>query len=589
MPRDFQLDETPPQDSAFRASLSRKLNALARTAFGTLFLLFLGRMFHGSSDADDGQLDLGPGVIAILLAMPGLLVSLLMFEKYGSLMHFLNGDLNTFDAFAETVSDEYFFVVLSVVVTGIAALWRWDAIFLDRRDYTNLVPLPISLRTIFSANFCAILAFATFLTIVVNAASSIFFPIAVMGSQSSIAALIRFGAGHAIEIFLASIFSFFSVFATAGLLMSILPSRLFRRISLLVRFLLGLVLLFLLTTVLTVPVLLEKSKITAIKNLVQLPPVSFLGIARTVWGRGNEPFVSQMTSAAIVALVAAVIVAAITYALSFRRSFIRIPETADVAPLPQVLFSLPLLTPLANFFLCTPSQRASFRFATATLLRSEAHLQIFLAFTALGLVAAAESLNTPQGLDSLLHQRHAPTEFLAVPFILVFCFLAGIRFAFEMPADLRASWIFKLWIDRDSQDARPIARRVLYALTLSWLAPATFVATLHFFGWQNAAIHTAIFIAATILLVEILVANFRKIPFTCPYPQFQSTSGLILVAYLFGFLVFTSYLPELEHWSLSDPVRALIFIPLLSAGFAAVHLRRRQLLDMDKTLIFNES
>jgi hypothetical protein len=589
MPRDFQLDETPPHKSAFRASLLRKLNALARTAFGTLFLLFLGRMFHGSSDADDGQLDLGPGVIAILLAMPGLLVSLLMFEKYGSLMHFLNGDLNTFDAFAETVSDEYFFVILSVVVTGIAALWRWDAIFLDRRDYTNLVPLPISLRTIFSANFCAILAFATFLTIVVNAASSIFFPIAVMGSQSSIAALIRFGAGHAIEIFLASIFSFFSVFAIAGLLMSILPSRLFRRISLLVRFLLGLVLLFLLTTVLTVPVLLEKSKITAIKNLVQLPPVSFLGIARTVWGRGNEPFVSQMTSAAIVALVAAVIVAAVTYALSFRRSFIRIPETADVAPLPQVLFSLPLLTPLANFFLCTPSQRASFRFATATLLRSEAHLQIFLAFAALGLVAAAESLNTPQGLDSLLHQPHAPTEFLAVPFILVFCFLAGIRFAFEMPADLRASWIFKLWIDRDSQDARPIARRVLYVLTLSWLAPATFAATLHFFGWQNAAIHSAIFIAATILLVEILIANFRKIPFTCPYPQFESTSGLILVAYLFGFLVFTSYLPELEHWSLSDPVRALIFIPLLSAGFAAIHLRRRQLLDMDKTLIFNES
>jgi len=37
-----------------------------------------------------------------------------------------------------------------MVVTGAAALWRWDALFLDRRDYTNLVPLPISLRAIFS-------------------------------------------------------------------------------------------------------------------------------------------------------------------------------------------------------------------------------------------------------------------------------------------------------------------------------------------------------------------------------------------------------------------------------------------------------
>jgi hypothetical protein len=158
-----------------------------------------------------------------------------------------------------------------------------------------------------------------------------------------------------------------------------------------------------------------------------------------------------------------------------------------------------------------------------------------------------------------------------------------------MPADLRASWIFKLWIDRDSQEVRPIARRVLHALTLSWLAPATFAVTCYFFGSQNALLHTVIFIAATILLAEILIANFRKIPFTCPYPQFESTSGLILVAYLFGFFIFTDYLPELEHWALLAPIRAIAFIPLLAAGFAAIHIRRRQLLDMDKSLIFNES
>jgi hypothetical protein len=86
-----------------------------------------------------------------------------------------------------------------------------------------------------------------------------------------------------------------------------------------------------------------------------------------------------------------------------------------------------------------------------------------------------------------------------------------------------------------------------------------------------------------------LIANFRKIPFTCPYPQFESTSGLILVAYLFGFFVFTDYLPQLEHWALLDPLRALLFIPSLAAGFAAIHIRRRQLLDMDKSLVFNES
>jgi hypothetical protein len=375
--------------------------------------------------------------------------------------------------------------------------------------------------------------------------------------------------------------------------MSLLPARLFRRFSLLVRFALGISLLLLLATAFTVPALLEKSKLSAMKGFIQLPPVSFLGIARTIWGRGHEPFVAQMTSAAVEALVAVIVVAAITYALGFGRSFFRNPDTSDSGPLPRLnlstRISLPLFAPLRKLFLRNAAQRGCFRFAIATILRSEAHLQIFLAFSALGLVAAAESLNTPQGLGSVLSRPFASTEFLAVPFVLAFCFLAGIRFAFEMPADLRASWIFQLWIDRDSQDARPLARRILYALTLSWLAPATFAVTVYFFGLQAALLHAGICISATILLVEILIANFRKIPFTCPYPQFESTSGLVLVAYLFGFLLFTSYLPELEHWSLQDPIRTFVFVPIFAAGFAAIHVRRRQLLDMDKTLIFNES
>ncbi|HUE41980.1 MAG TPA: hypothetical protein VMP12_00385, partial [Candidatus Sulfotelmatobacter sp.] len=188
-----------------------------------------------------------------------------------------------------------------------------------------------------------------------------------------------------------------------------------------------------------------------------------------------------------------------------------------------------------------------------------------------------------------LSQPHPPIEFLAPPFVIIFCLLAGIRFAFEMPADLRANWIFKLWIAPDSEEARPIARRVLHTLTLAWLAPITFLFTLHYFGWRDATLHTAILVAWSFLLAECLIVNFRKIPFTCAYPQFESSSGLVLVAYLFGFFLFTDDIPAIERWSLADPIRILVFVPLLATGFAVIQLRRRQLLDMDKTLIFSES
>lgn len=569
-------------------SRSWSFSNFCKTPFGCLLILFLTRMFQGSSDSSSDELNLGVGVILTVLAIPGLFISLLMFEKYGTFIQFLRG-APPLDPFVAAIPDEYFFLVLSVVVTGAATLWRWDAIFLDGRDYANLVPLPVPLKTLFAANFSAVFILAGVFAIVVNAASIILFPIVVVGSQSSFTVLFRFAAGHAVEILIASVFSFFAVFAIAGALMSVLPAQLFRRVSLLVRFAIAIGLLLLLATVFTVPDLLEQSKASAIKTLVELPPVSLLGIARTVWGRGNEPFVAHMTAGALLALAATIAIATLAYGLSFRRVFLRIPETSDAGPLPRLHFSLPIFPFIGKWILRSPPKRACFNFALSTLLRSEAHLQTVLAFAALGLVAAAESLNSPQGIKSLITAPHPTIEFLAVPFILSYTLIAGIRFAFEMPAELRANWIFRMWFPGDGRDTRPIARRVIHTLTTSWLVPATLVVTLRFFSPTDAVIHTAILFACNAVLVEILLSNFRKIPFTCSYPAFESHSGLVLVAYLFGFLLLTDYIPELEHWSIADPIRTLVFLPLLAAPIAGVHLYRRQLLAMDKSLIFEDA
>src|ERR1700675_4901418 len=174
--------------------LRRRWRTFKRTPLGGLLRLFVGRMFHGGADAGSDSLGMGVGVLFILLAMPGLLASLLMF------------------------------------VTGVASLWRWDSLFLDRRDYMNLVPLPVSLGNIFWANFCAIVALAGCFTIVVNSVSVVLFSAAVVGSQDSIWLLVRFAAGHGVAVFMASAFSFWFVFAVAGLLLALLPPAMFRRI-----------------------------------------------------------------------------------------------------------------------------------------------------------------------------------------------------------------------------------------------------------------------------------------------------------------------------------------------------------------------
>jgi len=563
--------------------LRRRWSIFQRTPLGGLFGLFVGRMFHGGAEAGSESLGMGVGVLFILLAMPGLLASLLMLEEYGSLIRYMRGD-GVFDPFVAALPDEYFFIVLSMFVTGVATLWRWDSLFLDRRDYMNLVPLPVSSGNIFWANFCAIVALAGCFTFVVNAVSVILFPAAVVGSQDSFLLLLRFAAGHGVAVFMASAFSFWFVFAAAGLLLVALPPAMFRRISLVARFGIAIVLLAQLGSVFTVSrFVLDPSHYRA----ALLPPFSFLGLARTVWGRGGEPLVAGSTKAALASLGVVILVSLGAYTLSFRKAFIRIPETPDAGPLPRakVSFSVPGFLSTA---LLTPPQRACYKFVAKTLLRSEEHLQVLMGFMAVGAVAAASVLASPPGIKPVLSGDTPSVEFLSVPLILSYCLVIGIRFAFEMPVDLRANWIFRISLEHRWTEAREVSRRVLLVFSLSWLAPTCFLLTLLFWGWVAALLHTAIFILCTVALVELSLFKFRKIPFTCAYPPFKSHSGVIALGYLFGFFVFTTYISQMEYWSLLSAWRTIWFVPLFLAVVLGLRAHRKQMLDMDKQLVFED-
>jgi len=552
-----------------------------------LLRLFAGRMFHGNGELGADDLELGMGVVLIFLAMPGVLVSLLMFEKFGSLIRFLRGD-GVFDPYIATIPDEYFFIVLSMAVSCAAALWRWNSIFLDRRDYANLVPLPISLTRIFLANLFAIFALTALLTIVVNAASFVLFPIAVVGSQGSFSKLLRFAFGHAASVTLSSAFSFLAIFALSGTLMACLPYRIFRRVSVYVRFAVALCLLAILATSFTISSVLSGGSQLIYQRLGGLPPAWFLGLTETLWGNGNDIFFASLTRRAMLSLGLALLISVIAYSFSFRRSFVRIPEFADVGPLPRGRrFRLPAKL-LDATILRTPVQRAGYHFVSRTLLRSDAHLQIVLAFAALGLVVAAQNVNAAFHPGISFAAQPPTVELLSIPFILSYCLLVGIRLAFEVPSDLSANWIFKLWIEPGGEQLRPIARKVLLTFSLGWIAPLCLLYSTLLWGWLTALLQTTILIGCSAVFVEVLLVRFRKIPFTCSYPAFQSHSTLVLVAYFMGFVVFAIYIPQVVQWSLVTRWGAAGFIPVVLLSLGGLRKFRKQMLDMDKQLVFEE-
>ena len=572
---------------SWKQSLAARWLIFSQSPSVLLLRLFAGRMFKGGGELGADELELGMGVVLIFLAMPGVLVSLLMFEKFGSFIRWLRGE-RFFDPFVATIPDEYFFIVLSMCVSCAVALWRWNSIFLDRRDYSNLVPLPISLSRIFFANLFAILTLTALLTFVVNGASFVLFPVAVLGSEGPFSKLLRFAYGHAVSVSLSSVFSFLAIFALSGTLMACFPYRLFRKLSIYVRFAVALLLLAGLATSVTISTILSRHAPVNPSLLGALPPVWFLGLTETLWGRGHDIFFAAMTRRALVALVLTLLISIISYAVSFRRSFVRIPESADVGPLPRAQRFRLTAKILDATILRDPKRRACYHFVSRTLLRSDAHLQIVLAFAALGLVVAAQTLTTAFHPGISIARQPPSAELISIPFILSYCLLLGIRLAFEVPLDLSANWIFKLWIDPGGELPRQVARRVLLTFSLGWLAPLCFLYSAILWGWLTALLQTAILIACSAVFVEALLVKFRKIPFTCSYPPFESNSPLYIVAYLAGFVLFAIYIPQIVQWSVVTRWGSTLFIPLVLLSLLGARQFRKQMLDMDKQLIFEE-
>ena len=516
------------------------------------------RVMHGGHES--GELDFGIGAMLALLAVPG-----------------------AFASFAASPADEYFFIVLAMVATGAVAVWKWDALVPDRRDYANLAPLPIPAKHILYANLAALVLLAAALAFDVNAASSVLFPLIAVGSQSSFRYMAIFFATHLLSVFLASGFSFFAVLAILGLLMTVLPYRAFRRSSAYVRCGMVAFLMIVLSTSFEIGAIVQHPSLASRSLLQSLPPVWFLGLCQHLRG-STDPAFGTLAKTAILASLAALPLAVAAYALSYRRCFTKISES--VANFAAVAGAIRHRSRhrATDLFLPTPFERGCFSFALKALFRSESHMLIVGGFAGVGVVLASETLFQSA---SARDPSWPSAALLSIPMIVLYLLLIGLRFSFEIPVTQRANWIFRVRTNADASKCVGLARKIMLAflvpLLLAIAFPYGFV-----WGWQVAVIRTAVVAAASMLLIEILLVSFRKIPFTCSAPHFKSNIPLSVFLYLVGFVVFTWWIPAMEQRASDDPLWYLKFVLSLTGIWLGLAYYRRKMARLDHRPIFQE-
>ena len=554
--------------------------------FGRLVQLFVERIFRGGGDTDAEGLDLGVGLTLTLLAIPGGFVSVFLFDKYGSLLQWLRGQTNV-DALLIAFPDEYFFIVLSMTVTGAIAVWRWDAIFPDRRDYMNLVHLPVSTRTIFLANLLAVVFLAGLVAIDVNAASCVLFPMVVSASHGTLLFFLKFAAVHALGVLLSSLFSFLAVFAILGLLMAILPPRLLRRVSAYARGMVVVYLVTLLCTSFAVPDLLRQVKGPPPSWSLLFPSCWFVSLCQLLRQRAN-PAMAELATLCIPATAMIGVFAFCTYAIGYRRHFVRISEIAEGTSVEHI--PMPWRwTGIERLLLRTPFQRGCFRFVAKTLLRSEAHRLVLTGVAGLALVLSSQALmHAFEGVKSA-REAALTAEALSIPLIVSFLLIMGLRIVFEIPADLRANWIFQLTLDSDQQECAPLAKRVILVSILPWMVVVTFGIYLYLEGLSVAVLHTSVITSWSFLLASAVLVRFRKLPFTCSLPVFKQHSIVILIGLCFGFLIYVGSTAEFESSALTSPIRMIWLLPVAGiAWFIPRHLEKNTI-DLERKMIFEET
>ena len=534
-----------------------------RQPFARLVGHFLARLVRAGDDTATAEFELGVGGLLGLLAAPGAFASLLLLDKYfnSSLLDWLLQRRHQ-DVYLLSVPDKYLFVCLAMAVAGIVTVLKWDRLVPDFQDYLNLAPLPVSPRTILMANTAAIAIAVAVLSVAVNGVSAILFPFFVVSAaQSTVASFFDFVAVHAACMILASIFTFCAVFALLGSLSALLPRALFRTVSAWVRGVVLVAFLVLLLGAYAGPT--AVSRAIGASHMRFLPSFWFLGLYQN-WQHRYTPALDGPAALALPGTAAAFTLMLLAYALSYRRRF---AEVLDAAPqhsrgrLRQLSLRF-----LDLFALPVPGfPRGCHQFIVRVLLRNEAHRVALAVSITLGWLLALQDIGS--GSDS---------GFLRAPLAAAYLLILGLRVAFEIPAAIPAGWIFRAVLDPSQNESRGVARQVMLGVLTPLVLLPDFAICAWRWNWSAAALETACALAFSLCLMEILLAGYRRIPFTCPLPGFRDHFPLLCLVHLLGFELFTWSGMALSRAILARPALFLLVPAAMAAAWFWNRMRRQE-------------
>jgi hypothetical protein len=487
------------------------------------------------------------------------------------------------------ITDYYFFVVYSMIVMGLVMVFEWDALFPDRKDYLILTPLPLGGNAIFAGKVVALVAFLGLFVIDSNFFCTLLGPLVSDSDGWARPLLGQVLAAHAIAVVSGGVFVALVFAGLQGLLINVLTGRAFRRISPWVQMAsMGLLISVLFLT----PLMIDTLRPLFERNspvLRYFPPFWFLALYMDLLpGRPGGAMFHDLAQLARRALEVSAAVFVIAYLAGYRRHARRVMESLETAGEGPGWLRARFDRIVNRWLLPHPLERATFHFISNTILRTARHRLFLASYTGVAFALALPSIVKVGARPGLPIVALSSAGLLAIPLTLSFFAVSGLRAVFNLPAELRANWIFQITEGEERWAHIRAARKWIVVMGIAplflLLAPFEFI----FRGWALGLVHLSFALVLSLLMLNLLLVWFRKIPFTCSYfPGKTSMAGMAFV-YILSFLFYTWAMASLEARLIRSPFELVLFY-----GFGILALRGLMLLEkselgVDDSLIYED-
>ena len=483
-------------------------------------------------------------------------------------------------------NDVEFLISSTMVIAGLFSVLAWNAVLPDRRDCLVLGLLPLRTRTIFSAKVAAIGASLGIAIVAADIFTGICYPFIVAAPPGGFISVFRAFAAFWIAIAASGLFVCCGLLAVQGIAAQLLPRAVFLRLSGLVQIaalFLIVGMYFLEPPIPTDPALRLSFMQT---RFASMPSFWFFGLFQAMNGAA-DPALTRFAGRAALSLAVVAAAAAASFALAYGRNLPHIVEQPDIAPGDPSHISRGLTSFIVGKIFPGSFHRAVLLFIARTCARSRQQRLVLAAYGGLGLAIALiyakdllygrmrsiwDPVNfNPHGGRVAWNQVNMPL--LVTSLVLLAFAIIGVRAVFALPMTLPANWIFRITAVRASPEYFSAVRRSIYALTAVpiWMASSIFFPL----AWPLAPAleHLAVLIATGVLLIEVSLHGFRKVPFACSYLPGKANIHVKLGIWAILFLFVTDRGVAIESWAMARPNRFAVFLGILLV--LAVGARRR--------------